>query len=132
MCTHHGKVNRRVCNDVRVVRQDAKCDVRNDLDELRIGVTSRLDDAQIFVGYVATFVRDLRGELHGRRGLWIIRATISIGGHFRFVELCYVLSQIAVRRHAIVAAVDFGDGESNALADLYWKLAFCQAPARLR
>src|SRR6516162_507028 len=59
-------------------------------------------------------------EANGDRGVGrgVVRAAAAFGGQFGRVEFGKVGTNVAVRRQAIVAAVDLRDGQRDSLAGL--------------
>lgn len=87
----------------------------DNLDHLRIAVASQLHRSEIGIGDMASIPGDLGGEADGRIGLGVIGRAAAVGGDFRIVELGEIAAEIGVRRQAIIAAVDFRDGERDPL-----------------
>ena len=88
----------------------------DDLDDLRIGVTGRAYRLQVFVADMAPRTGHLGREAHRSVGLRVVRSAAAVGGDFSVVEFGQVLAQVGMRRQAVGAAVDLGDGQGDALA----------------
>jgi hypothetical protein len=75
---------------------------------------------------MAVLAHDLDREAHGRIGLEIVRCAVAVGGDLGVVEFGQVLAEISVGRQAVVATVNLGDSERNALARRRWQGSLAQ------
>ena len=90
--------------------------MQHDLDQLCVAVAGILDRLDISIGDVAAGLDELDGEADCRCGLGIAGTAVAVGCDFDVGELGQVLAEIGMRGQAVVAAVDFGDGQRDALA----------------
>ena len=81
---------------------------------------------------MAALAHDLGGEADSGVGLWIVGMAVAVGGNLGIVQLGEVFGQISLSRQAIVAAIDLGDGERDALAGGGGQVPLPSAPDRPR
>ena len=88
----------------------------DDFDNLRIRVTGMLECRDISIVHLPAFMRQLDGETHGYIRLDVVGATIAVGHDLRVVEPGAFAGELAMRRQAVAAAINLGDGERNPFA----------------
>ncbi len=88
----------------------------DDLDDLRVVVAGGLDGIELGIGDLAAARHDGHRETHRGRGLGVVGAAAAVGLDLGGVELGEVAAQEAVGRQAVVAAVELGHGQRDALA----------------
>ena len=81
---------------------------------------------------MAALAHDFDREANRGVRLGVVGCAVAIGGNLRIVEFREVLADIGMGRQTIVAAVDLGDGERDALACRGRQRALINAPDRSR
>ena len=81
---------------------------------------------------MTALARDLGGEAHGSVRFRVVGGAAAVGRDLCVVELGEVLAEIRVGGQAVVAAVDLGDGERDALVRRGWQRALAQRADRPR
>ena len=111
-----GKVDFGVESDVDVIGPGIERDVLDDLQQFGVAIAGGPDGLDIGLADLAAVLRDEHGKAHGGIGLDVVGPAAAIGGDFGIVEFDEVLAGIGVVGEAVVAAMQLGDGQCDALA----------------
>jgi hypothetical protein len=90
--------------------------VQHDLDHFGVRVASNRISSNVGVGDLAARLDDLDREPDGRRGPIVGGAAVAIGGNLGITQARQVLADERMRRRAVAAAIELGDGQRDAFA----------------
>jgi hypothetical protein len=90
--------------------------MRDDLDQLRVIETRAPRLGKIGIADVAARADDFYGKADGGGRLRVMGGAVAARFDVGIVEPGEILADIAMRRQALIAAVDFGDGERDPFA----------------
>ncbi len=100
----------------------------DDLDDLRVRVTSKAHSSEICIRDVASVARHLGGEANGGIGLGVGRGAVPVGCNLGIIKLRQIFAEVGVSRQAIIAAIHLCHGQRDPFAGGCWKSAFAQRP----
>jgi hypothetical protein len=115
-CAQSGKIDFRLRNVVDEICQHILSGEADYLDDFRLTVPCRLHPCYIVIAYMTASLGDVGGEPDSRGRLGVGRGAFAIERSILGSEFGQIGADIGVRREAVIATVDLGDCNGDALA----------------